>query len=263
MTVLRVAGLTAGYGQLTVVRDLAMSVGAGEVVTVVGPNGAGKSTTLSAVAGAIAATSGTVELHGRDVSGLGSAARMRHGLAWVPEGRNTFSHLSVRDNLYLSCAMAGLRRQFRQLQEEISAEFPVLSRKLQAQAGSLSGGEQQILALARALVRRPVVTLLDEPTVGLAPSVVDVLGEAVRSRAAQGMAWVVTEQNVSWLHDVTSTVHVMVGGRIVATGDAALLHDRQALRDLFFGTTSGSAEQRSEPSPERTLEPSPGPSKPS
>lgn len=253
MSVLVVDGATSGYGQLQVVRGASLSVDAGQVTTVIGPNGAGKSTLMATVAGERELVSGRVLLGGRDVSRVPVAKRLRAGLAWVPEGRNVFGHLSVRDNLYLSCHMAGLKRDFAELESEVMEEFPVLARKRTALAGSMSGGEQQILALARALVRRPAATLLDEPTVGLAPTVVEVLAQAVARRADRGMAWVVTEQNVTWLADITTTVHVMVGGRFVGSGGAALLRDRELIRQFYFGVGHGdvpsAAEQPQAPPP--------------
>jgi branched-chain amino acid transport system ATP-binding protein len=236
MTALEVRGLAAGYGQLSVLRGIGFELDSGQVMTVVGPNGAGKSTLMATLAGTCQAWEGSVVLGQRDVTHVSYAKRMRHGLGWVPEGRNVFSHLSVRDNLYLSCFMAGLKREYGELESQVFEEFPVLARKHRSPAGSLSGGEQQILALARALIRRPKVTLLDEPTVGLAPRVVEVLGAAVALRAGQGMAWVITEQNIGWLQEITTSVHVMLGGRIVGTGERGLLRDRAALQELYFGS---------------------------
>jgi branched-chain amino acid transport system ATP-binding protein len=236
MTVLAARGLSAGYGQLRVLRGIGFEVGSGQVMTVIGPNGAGKSTLMATLAGTCKAWEGSVTLDAQDVTQVSYAKRMRRGLGWVPEGRNVFSHLSVRDNLYLSCYMAGLKREYRDLESQVLDEFPVLSRKHQSPAGSLSGGEQQILALARALIRRPKVTLLDEPTVGLAPPVVEMLGAAVVLRADQGMAWVITEQNIGWLREITTSVLVMLGGQIVGTGERGLLRDRAALQELYFGS---------------------------
>jgi branched-chain amino acid transport system ATP-binding protein len=236
VTALVATGLVSGYGQLRVLRDVGLDVDAGQVMTVVGPNGAGKSTLMATLAGTCGAWEGSVTLDGQDVTQVSSARRMRRGLGWVPEGRNVFTHLSVRDNLYLSCFMAGLKREYDELEAEVFEEFPILSRKHRSPAGSLSGGEQQILALARVLIRRPKVTLLDEPTVGLAPTVVDVLAGAVASRAGQGMAWVITEQNIGWLQEITTAVRVMLGGRIVGAGQSDLLRDRAALREMYFGS---------------------------
>lgn len=244
MTVLEGRALHSGYGQLQVVHGVTVSVNPGEVTTVIGPNGAGKSTLVATLAGARPLGKGSVALLDKDVSKSTLAKRLRQGLAWVPEGRNVFGHLSVRDNLYLSCYMAGIRRSFSELESQVMEEFPMLARKHRHAASSLSGGEQQILALARALVRRPAVTLLDEPTIGLAPTIVEVLAAAVQERARQGMAWIVTEQNIGWLAGLTTTVHVMVGGRFVGSGQSDLLGDRELIRRLYFG---GEAERRAEP----------------
>jgi ABC-type branched-subunit amino acid transport system ATPase component len=235
VTALAASGLGAGYGPLKVLHGVEFDVGAGQVTTVIGPNGAGKSTLMATLAGTCRAWEGSVTLGGTDVTRVSSARRMRCGLGWVPEGRNVFRHLPVRDNLYLSCFMAGLKREYDELEAQVFEEFPVLSRKYRSPAGALSGGEQQILALARALIRRPKVTLLDEPTVGLAPPVVEVLRAAVALRADQGMAWVITEQNTGWLQEISTGVLVMLGGRIVGRGPGPLLRDRGALKDMYFG----------------------------
>jgi len=235
MTALAARGLSAGYGQLQVLRGVGLDVDRGQVVTIIGPNGAGKSTLMATLAGACRAWAGQVTLGADDVTQASCARRMRRGLGWVPEGRNVFAQLSVRDNLYLSCYMAGHKREFGDLEAQVLDEFPVLARKHRTTAGALSGGEQQILALARVLVRRPAVTLLDEPTTGLAPAIVGVLAAAVARRAGQGMAWVITEQNIGWLADLTTSVQVMLGGQIVGTGGRPLLRDRAALQELYFG----------------------------
>lgn len=236
MTVLSAKGLSAGYGQLKILRGIDLEVESGQVITVLGPNGAGKSTLMASLAGTIRAWDGQVILDNSNVTQVSYAKRMRAGLGWVPEGRNVFSRLSVRDNIYLSCFMAGLKKEYSELESQLFEEFPVLAKKHLSPAGSLSGGEQQILALARALVRRPKVTLLDEPTVGLAPTIVDVLEAAVARRAAQGMAWVITEQNVGWLQEITTTVQVILGGKVVGKGDSRLLRDRATLQELYFGS---------------------------
>lgn len=235
MTALSAQDLSSGYGQLQVLHDVGLGVDAGQVMTIIGPNGAGKSTLMATLAGSNRAWEGNITLGAQDVTQISYTRRMRRGLGWVPEGRNVFADLSVRDNLYLSCFMAGLKREFGDLETQVFEEFPVLSRKYRSPAGSLSGGEQQILALARVLIRRPRVTLLDEPTVGLAPAIVGVLEAAVALRVSQGMAWIITEQNIAWLQEITTSVRVMLGGRIVGAGDRRLLRDRSALQEMYFG----------------------------
>lgn len=237
MTILSAKALNTGYGQLRILHGIDLEVDTGQVVTVLGPNGAGKSTLMACLAGTIRTWDGQVLFDNSNVTHFSYAKRMRAGLGWVPEGRNVFSKLTVRDNLYLSCFMAGLKKEYSELESQLFEEFPVLAKKYVLPAGSLSGGEQQILALARALVRRPKVTLLDEPTVGLAPTIVDVLQDVVARRAAQGMAWVITEQNIGWLHDITTSVQVILGGKVVGKGDSRLLNDRAVLRELYFGST--------------------------
>ncbi len=234
MNVLEVRGLSSGYGPLQVLHGVDLAVPTGGVAVVVGPNGAGKSTLLATVAGVVAITRGAVHVNGADVTRRSSTKRLRGGLGWVPEGRNVFLHLSVRDNLALSARLAGIRSMFDERVEEVFELFPVLERKFKDSSGSMSGGEQQILALARMLIRRPKVALLDEPTVGLAPVIVDRLAAAVATTKAAGVAWVITEQNLGWLAGIADTAHVMRGGHLREEPDTTLLRSRDAVRRAFF-----------------------------
>jgi branched-chain amino acid transport system ATP-binding protein len=233
-TSLDVHGLDAGYGSLQVLWDVSLSVNSGEIAVVLGPNGAGKSTLLAAIAGDIRATAGRVDVAGHDLSKLSSVRRLRSGLAWVPEGRNAFQHLTVRDNLRMSAKLAGTLKDFAETQQMVFDLFPAMGDKTHALAGTLSGGQQQILAISRALVRRPKVALLDEPTIGLAPSIVDRLGGAIAATRSTGVAWVITEQNLGWLTEITDRTYVLQGGRIAASGGRELIASREAVRAAFF-----------------------------
>jgi branched-chain amino acid transport system ATP-binding protein len=232
---LSVSGLTAGYGPLTVVWDVSLDVQPGEVVVVLGPNGAGKSSLLSAIFGAGDRSSGSVRVGEVDVSSLPYPKRRASGLGWVPEGRNPFTQLSVRDNLYVSAWLAGHRKKFDVAARDMCDRFPVLGDKFHQRAGTLSGGEQQILALARMLIQEPRVVMLDEPTVGLAPVIVDVLAATVTELKHSGVAWLVAEQNVDWLIPLTDVVHLMRGGRILRTGGPELVATREGLRSAYLG----------------------------
>lgn len=236
---LTVESLNSGYGSLRVVRNAGFTVGPGDVAAILGPNGAGKSTLLATLAGALPCESGRIRLLGEDVTSRPTHQRLSIGLGWVPEGRNVFLDLSVRDNLYLSARRAGLRKEFDSVSEEVVDQFPVLARKYRNPAGSLSGGEQQILALGRLLARRPKVALLDEPSVGLGPLIVDTLAEAVARQAAAGVTWIVTEQNVEWLKAVASKTYLMSGGQIVEEDDRhGVAMGTARLRDSYFGNTN-------------------------
>src|SRR3954451_11709262 len=234
MNTLEVSGLEAGYGSLQVLWGVSLTVEPGEIAVVLGPNGAGKSTLLAAVAGDLRATAGQVIVDGTDLSGQNSARRLRSGLAWVPEGRNVFQYLSVRDNLRMSAMLAGTQSGYAESEQMVFDLFPAMAEKIGSPAGTLSGGQQQILAISRALVRNPKIALLDEPTVGLAPSIVGRLGEAIAATKAAGVAWVITEQNLGWLSDMADRTYVLQGGRITKSGGRELIASREAVRRAFF-----------------------------
>jgi len=235
--VMQVEDLDAGYGSLQVLWGVSVSVDESEIAVVLGPNGAGKSTLLGAIAGDVRSPRGRVVLSGLDVSGLRSTRRLRSGLGWVPEGRNVFQHLSVRDNLKLSAKLSGSMNSYAESEAFVFDLFPAMSEKIDVASGSLSGGQQQLLAISRMLVRRPKVVLVDEPTIGLAPSIVDRLGAAIVATQRQGVSWVIAEQNLSWLAAIADRTYVLQGGRITASGAPELLASREAVRRAFFGDT--------------------------
>src|SRR4051794_9199906 len=234
MNTLEVSGLEAGYGSLQVLWGVSLTVEPGEIAIVLGPNGAGKSTLLGAIAGDLKATSGQVIVDGTDLSGQNSARRLRSGLAWVPEGRNVFQYLTVRDNLKMSAILAGTQSRYDEAEQMVFDLFPAMAEKIDAISGTLSGGQQQILAISRALVRHPKVALLDEPTIGLAPSIVGRLGEAIAATKQTGVSWIITEQNVAWLKGVADKAYVLQGGRITSSGGPELFASREAVRRAFF-----------------------------
>lgn len=231
---LAVTGLCAGYGSLQVLWDVTLAVGQGQIAVVLGPNGAGKSTLLASIAGDVPTTAGRVVVGEDDLTAVSSAKRLKSGLAWVPEGRNVFHHLSVRDNLRISARLAGTGGLWTESEQMVFDLFPVMADKINAPAGTLSGGQQQILAIARAVVRRPRVALLDEPTIGLAPSIVDRLGSAIAATTSTGVAWLVAEQNLGWLTSITDRTYVLQGGRIASEGGPELIESREAVRAAFF-----------------------------
>jgi len=233
MSTLQVTNLTAGYGSLRVLWGIELSVAQGEIAVVLGPNGAGKSTLLGAIAGDVA-SQGHVTVDGTDVSRFGCSRRLKTGLGWVPEGRNVFQHLTVRDNLRMSAMLAGALGVYSESEQMVLDLFPAMAEKIEAVSGTLSGGQQQILAISRMLVRRPKVALLDEPTIGLAPSIVDKLGAAIAVTKQQGVSWVIAEQNLTWLAGITDKTYVLQGGRITASGGPELIGSREAIRKAFF-----------------------------
>ncbi|MFC5751269.1 ABC transporter ATP-binding protein [Actinomadura rugatobispora] len=231
---LEVDGLTAGYGPLTVLRELSFTVGAGEIVVILGANGAGKTTTLRALSGLLQAR-GRVVLDGTDLAGLRADARARLGLGHAPEGRGTFADLTVEENLRLG----GLRRPAREVAGALDtafAMFPQLAPLRGQAAGRLSGGEQQMLTVARALMARPRLLLLDEPSMGLAPQITtELFAELGRINTELGTAMLIVEQNAAVALNVARRGHVLESGRIVLSGTGAELSGDDSVRRAYLG----------------------------
>ena len=232
---LNVDAVDAGYHELQVLWQVSLRVEPGELVVVAGPNGAGKSTLLRTIAGTVPLMAGGVTVQDRDVSRWSHSRRLRRGMAWVPEGRLLFDELPVRENLRLSAHVGGLpRARFPERLDVVSRVFPELAEWLHRPAGQLSGGQQQIVAVARALVRDPRLILLDEPSVGLAPKVIGRMAEQLHGMRELGVGIVVTEQNVAWLADVATSVVVLNGGRVVGTGTPEQLASRDFVRRAYL-----------------------------
>ena len=225
--------LRAGYGRIEVLHGIDLAVPAGAVTAVLGPNGAGKTTTLRVLAGLHAATSGDVLLGGRRLNGARPDDLARAGLCLVPEGRGIFPNLTVKENLRVA-THAG--RPLAEVEADAFAAFPRLAERRDQVAGTMSGGEQQMLALARAVAARPAVLLLDELSMGLAPMVVSGLYDQVARIAASGVAVVVVEQFARVALRVADRGAVMIGGRIVATGAPAELEG--SLAEVYLGGSS-------------------------
>jgi urea transport system ATP-binding protein len=212
---LKLEALVAGYGRTRVLDGIDLEVGRGEVVALIGRNGVGKSTLLKALIGTIPTTSGRILLDGVDVSRLRAHARARRGMGYVPQGREVFPALTVLENLRVG-ARAVRRADWSGGVDEILEEYPLLAELRHARAGSLSGGQQQMLALARALVTRPRILLLDEPSEGIQPSIVDRIAETVeRINREREISVVLVEQNLDFAAEVAERAYVMDKGRIV------------------------------------------------
>lgn len=231
---LTVEDLKSGYGRIEVLHGISLNVAAGEIVTLVGANGAGKTTLLRAISGVQPVASGTIRYDGRAIGSVAAHGRVRLGIAQVPEGRQLFAPLSVEDNLKLG----GWTR----LESERNADigrvytlFPLLRELRGAAAGALSGGQQQLLAVGRALMARPRLLLLDEPSMGLAPILVDQILNVVRELKAQGLTVLLVEQNASAAFAIADRGYVLETGIITASGTAAALRDDPRVREAYLG----------------------------
>ncbi len=231
---LRVAGLHASYGPIQVLHGIDLEVHAGEVVVVLGANGAGKTTTLRAVCHMVA-TKGVVELEGHSIAGTSTTDIARLGVAHVPQGRGTFIDLSVEENLIVGA----FARKDKDIQADVASwyeVFPRLAERRLQQAGSLSGGEQQMLAVARAMMSRPKLLLLDEPSLGLAPMIVADLFERLgRLNREQGMTMLVVEQNANLAFDIASRAYVLEAGEVALSGRSDELRHDDAIRRAYLG----------------------------
>lgn len=232
-TLLELQRVSAAYAGIEVLHGVDLAVRSSEIVAVLGPNGAGKSTMLKIAAGAVRPTSGALVIAGRELTGVPAAELARIGICTVPEGKGVFPNLSVRENLLMATYMGP---SLSDIEERSYARFPRLAERRTQLAGTLSGGEQQMLALARALATDPNVLLLDELSMGLAPLVVSNLYETVASIAADGVGVLVVEQFARTVLDVASSAIVVAGGRIRFRGAAADL-DAETLADAYLGRT--------------------------
>jgi branched-chain amino acid transport system ATP-binding protein len=232
--VLHVEGLTTRYGAITALDAVSLSVGAGEVVAVVGPNGAGKTTLLNTIAGILRPASGSITFSGSAITGAEPAALVRRGIALVPEHRRIFKDLTVEENLKLA-GITVTPADRRARLAEMAELFPVLGVKWTTSAGYLSGGEAQQLAIARALMSDPKLLLLDEPTLGLAPALVDVIFELLASLRAQGRTLLVVEQNARRALELADRGYVLRTGRVAGEGRGSELAARPDLFETFIG----------------------------
>ena len=235
MTVLDVEDLSVAYGQRRALEGVSLSVREGEIVTLLGANGSGKSTTLRAISGLVPPQRGRIRYRGRDLRGLSADAIVAAGIGHVPEGRDVFGEFSVRENLLVGAHTAPRREVDARLAAAYAA-FPVLRERQAQRAGTLSGGEQQMLAIARALMARPRLLLLDEPSLGLAPTVVESMYETFGRLHREGLTILLAEQSIELALEVSDFATVLQVGKSVLSGTAADLAEDPQVQRAYLGT---------------------------
>jgi branched-chain amino acid transport system ATP-binding protein len=231
---LAVENLVMRYGPIEAVRGISFEVGQGEIVALLGANGAGKSTTLASIAGLLRPTSGTITYGGRPISGLPPETLSRQGIGLVPEGRRVFASLSVAENLWLGGASHASGDERRLRQDTLEDRFPILRERARQKAGLLSGGEQQMLAIARALMSKPKLLLLDEPSLGLAPQMVERVFDLITSLRDEGITILLVEQNVPMSLEIADRGVVLANGRIAMTGTGAELARNSKISETYL-----------------------------
>ena len=223
------------YAKVHVLHGVSLEVAAGEIVCIIGPNAAGKTTTLRVVAGLKEASAGQVRYRGEDITGLLPFERVERGLVLVPEGRQIFPKFSVLDNLRMGAYQRADRGDIGGDLERVCALFPRLRERLQQRGGSLSGGEQQMLAIGRGLMAQPKCLLLDEPSLGLAPIIVSEIARIIRELAGQGLTIVLVEQNAAMALELADRAYLLESGHVSLHGTAALLQRTDVVRKLYLG----------------------------
>jgi branched-chain amino acid transport system ATP-binding protein len=232
---LEVRDLEAAYGPIVALRGVTLSIAQGEVVTVIGANGAGKSTLLKTICGMLKPRAGEIRFEGTPTGGLGSATMVQRGVALVPEGRHIFPQMTVRENLDLG---AYYRRDHAAVRSDMEAAFetfPILRERISQQGGSLSGGQQQMLAIARAMMSRPRLLMLDEPSLGLAPAIVQQLGRIIADLNCRGTTILLVEQNARMALRLAHRAYVLATGRVVQSGTGQDLLNDPAVRESYLG----------------------------
>ena len=234
-SLLEVSGLVVRYGAVTAVRGVDLTIGVGEIVSIVGPNGAGKTSLVSAIAGIVAVAAGGVVFAGKPLAGIALEQVVAQGIALVPEGRHIFASLTVTENLLLGATVRSDADGVRADLERAFEIFPILGARRRQPAGRLSGGEQQQLAIARALLSRPRLLMLDEPSLGLAPAVVDQVYALLRTVRNDGVTILLIEQNAERVFGLADRAHVMSGGEFGLSGTAAEIKADRRFDAAYFG----------------------------
>jgi branched-chain amino acid transport system ATP-binding protein len=236
---LEARGLNVAYGDAPALWDVSLRVGKGELVSVVGPNGAGKTTLVNAIARLLPIRGGSLWLEGTEVTHTLARDMCERGVAIIPEGRKLFSGMSVEENLEMGCYRAGARRFRVETLERVYGLFPMLRERRMQAAGTLSGGQQQMVAIGRALMARPRLLLIDEPSLGLSPKIVEEVFDVIRAIHAEGVSVLLIEQNAARALALAERAYVMEGGRIVSEGRPAELRSQPHIREAYLGLDEG------------------------
>ncbi len=231
---LKLDKVDTNYGVVAMLRDVSFHVGEGELVCILGPNGAGKTTTFRAISALLPLAKGRIEIMGRDLSSLRTEGLSGLGIGFVPEGRRLFADITVRDNIRLGYEAQGLKENFADRLEEMQTLFPRVRDRIGQRAGTLSGGEQAMVALARALVGKPKLVIMDEPSLGLSPKLIDEYFDTVAEVNRRGTTVVLIEQNAETALSIANRGIMLVKGRVVASGTAAELLGSDAVRHLYL-----------------------------
>ncbi|MBX3588588.1 MAG: ABC transporter ATP-binding protein [Ramlibacter sp.] len=234
-TLLKVKGLKVAYGGIQAVKGVDFEVHEGELVSLIGSNGAGKTTTMKAITGTLAISAGDIEYLGKSIKGQGPWDLVKQGLAMVPEGRGVFTRMTITENLQMGAYIRRDKPEIAADMEKVFTIFPRLRERKDQLAGTMSGGEQQMLAMGRALMSRPKVLLMDEPSMGLSPIMVDKIFEVVRDVYAQGVTVLLVEQNASRALAIANRAYVMESGEITMSGDAKEMLTDPKVRAAYLG----------------------------
>lgn len=236
MSILEITDLSVQYGRLVALRGVSLSVDEGEIACVVGPNGAGKSTTLNAISGVLRSVTGRITFEGNSLIGCSPEDVAGRGITQVPEGRHIFTSMTVDENLLIGAALRRDAAEIRRDRERVLETFPALASRIRQAAGKLSGGEQQMLAIGRALMSKPKFVMIDEPSLGLAPKIVDLVYEVLLDlRASRGLTLLIVEQSSERALRAGDKIYVLRNGQVQLSGAAADLQDGEAVKSAYFG----------------------------
>ena len=234
--ILEVSGLKVMFGKSVAIHNISLNVPQGGIVTLIGSNGAGKSTTLNSILGVVPLTEGTVTFDGEDITRLPTSEKVRRGLVLAPEGRHLFPYLSVYKNLILGAALRKDKQAIQEDLEFVFGLFPILKDRLKQKAGTMSGGQQQMLAIARGIMANPRLLCLDEPSLGLAPAVIEDIGEKIRElNRVRGTSILLVEQNVHLAFETASYCYTLQVGNVVAEGTVEEIRSNDIVKKAYFG----------------------------